>query len=383
MKTQLSTFSLSILLRLSAVGFAAVVLTPAYPAVAAEESTSASIPADQLQGMVQRATDYLRLRGQAADGSFSQSSGVGVTAVVAAGLTAVGRENDQATKKAFEYLLKHVQPDGGIYSQGSTHANYETCIAVMALSQANKSGEYTEILKNADRFIRKGQWDEDEGIAEEDLNFGGAGYGSKARPDLSNTAFMVEALRQLGAEENDPAIQKALLFVTRCQNLESEQNSSPFAAKVDDGGFYYTVAAGGASMAGQNDDGGLRSYPAMTYAGLKSMIYAGLTEDDPRVSAAKKFLANNYSVETNPGLGQSGLFYYYQTMAKALKANGEAKFDTASGERDWKQDLFTALKDKQREDGSWVNEDQRWMESDPNLVTGYALLTLATLTNEK
>lgn len=28
-------------------------------------------------------------------------------------------------------------------------------------------------------------------------------------------------------------------------------------------------------------------------------------------------------------------------------------------------------------DGSWVNESTRWLEGDPNLVTGYALLTLS------
>jgi squalene-hopene/tetraprenyl-beta-curcumene cyclase len=28
-------------------------------------------------------------------------------------------------------------------------------------------------------------------------------------------------------------------------------------------------------------------------------------------------------------------------------------------------------------DGSWVNENPRWMEGDPNLVTAYALLALA------
>jgi len=32
---------------------------------------------------------------------------------------------------------------------------------------------------------------------------------------------------------------------------------------------------------------------------------------------------------------------------------------------------------RQRPDGSWVNDQRRWMEGDANLVTGYALLTLA------
>jgi len=80
--------------------------------------------------------------------------------------------------------------------------------------------------------------------------YGGAGYGSHERPDLSNTSFLVDALHELGNGEDDEAIQKALAFVSRCQNFESPQNNSKNAARINDGGFYYTVANGGESKAG-------------------------------------------------------------------------------------------------------------------------------------
>ena len=35
------------------------------------------------------------------------------------------------------------------------------------------------------------------------------------------------------------------------------------------------------------------------------------------------------------------------------------------------------LKQKQLENGSWVNESPRWLEGDAVLVTGYALLSLS------
>src|SRR5690606_33265945 len=145
-------------------------------------------------------------------------------------------------------------------------------------------------------------------------------------------------------------------------------------AKIDDGGFYYTVADGGESKAGTEPNGGLRSYGSMTYAGLKSMIYAGLSQDDPRVAAAVSFLRKHYSLADNPGVGQQGLFYYYQTMAKALDALGEAKFADDSGtQHDWQRELIVKLSELQQPDGSWVNPTTRWMEGDPNLVSGYAL----------
>ena len=113
-------------------------------------------------------------------------------------------------------------------------------------------------------------------------SYGGAGYGRNKRPDLSNTSFFLDALKAAGDGPDDEAVKKALIFVSRCQNLESEHNTLPFATKNPDGGFYYTPAGGGVSQAGNLPDGGLRSYGSMTYAGLKSMIYAGVGPDDPR-----------------------------------------------------------------------------------------------------
>ncbi len=332
------------------------------------------------QKVVDKAVEFARFRGQAEDGSFSKQNGLGVTAVMATGLASVGvPENDPVVSKAIEYLLSFRQSDGGIYQPGSKHANYETCLVIMALAKYNDSGKYSKILTGAERYIKNLQWDETEELKKEDLAFGGAGYGSKSRPDLSNTSFMIDALKSLGRDENDEAIQHALLFVTRCQNLESSENSSPYAALVNDGGFYYTVAAGGESQAGKTENGGLRSYASMTYAGLKSMIFAGVDKDDKRVQAALKFLQKNYSVEINPGMGTSGLFYYYHTMAKALDAVGSTEFETADGKHDWRKELFQKLASTQNAEGSWVNADSRWLEGDANLVSGYTLMTLSFL----
>ena len=41
--------------------------------------------------------------------------------------------------------------------------------------------------------------------------------------------------------EDDPAIQKALQFVSRCQNHESPHNTTAFPVRNPDGGFYYFV----------------------------------------------------------------------------------------------------------------------------------------------
>ncbi len=333
----------------------------------------------EYQRMIDRSVDYLRSRGQAEDGSFSGAAGLGPTALVVSGLLAVDvSPDDPLVQKGLAYLKRHVQPDGGIYTLDSAHRNYDTCIAMVAFSKANRDGQYDTIVKQAEAFVRGIQWDESEQKDSSDMFYGGAGYGSHSRPDLSNTSFLIDALHSLGNGPEDESIQKALQFVSRCQNLETPANNSPFAAKINDGGFYYTVAAGGESKAGTEADGGLRSYGSMTYAGLKSMIYAGLDQDDPRVKAAVSFLKKNYDVNSNPGMGQQGLFYYYHTMAKALSALEQEQFVDADGQpHDWKAELRSKLAELQQPDGSWVNETTRWMEGDPNLVCGYTLLALA------
>ena len=149
------------------------------------------------------------------------------------------------------------------------------------------------------------------------------------------------------------------------------------AAKTNDGGFFYTAAVD-TNPAGTSG-GGLRSYASMTYAGLKSMIYAGLDKDDKRIKAAYDWAKKNYDLQQNPGMGQQGLFYYYQTFAKALSVMSVDELEDAAGKTHrWKEELVDVLATKQQQDGSWVNtENDRWMEGDPNLVTGYILMALA------
>ncbi|HVX63943.1 MAG TPA: prenyltransferase/squalene oxidase repeat-containing protein [Pirellulales bacterium] len=329
--------------------------------------------------VVGKAIEFLRQKGQAEDGSFSKQSGPAVTALVATAVLRHGRSpDDPLVAKALDYVKKFVHEDGGIYDEGSKVQNYETSLGLMCFVEANRDGRYDKLIKNAEKFLKDLQWDGKEGHDESSFNYGGAGYGGHKRPDLSNTTFFLDALKAAGNGPDDEAVKKALVFVSRCQNLESDHNTTPFPAKNPDGGFYYTPAAGGNSQAGETDEGGLRSYASMTYAGLKSMIFAGVGPDDPRVKAAVSWLQKHYDLDSNPGMGDAGLYYYYQTFAKALDAFGHDTFEDADGKKhDWRQELIAELAGRQQADGSWINSNSRWREGDPNLVTGYALLALA------
>ena len=132
-------------------------------------------------------------------------------------------------------------------------------------------------------------------------------------------------------------------------------------------------------LAGATPDGGLRSYASMTYAGLKSFLYAGVSKDDPRVKAAVDWIRKHYTLDENPGLGQKGLYYYYHVFAKAMDALGENPFADAKGTKHaWKRELFDALAKRQQADGGWRNAaDKTFGEADPNLATGFAVLAVS------
>jgi squalene-hopene/tetraprenyl-beta-curcumene cyclase len=338
----------------------------------------------EVKAVVDKAVAYLR-KSQQEDGSFSAKRvGPGISALVAAGLLRSGvSPEDPLAAKTLGYLETKVQKNGGIYDKAL--ANYTTCVALMAFSEANTNGRYDTLIKNATQFVKELQYAD--AVGEGDPRYGGLGYDGKSRPDLSNTQMFLEAMQAAGVPRDDPAVQRAMKFISRCQNLPGETNDQAFAKKTspaDKGGLTYTPLDPDDSPH-KTAAGGLRSLGAMTYAGLKSFLYAGVTRDDPRVKAAVGWVREHYTLDENPGQGQSGLYYYYHTYAKAMTALGDDHFEDASGKKHlWRKELFEALKKRQRDDGSWVNDtDKTFGENAPDLATGFALLTLSYCTPRK
>lgn len=347
---------------------------PAYSQVVQDQDS-------ELTAVIRSGLNFLK-SSQAEDGTFSIEAGPGITALAVTAALRCGESPDSPlVRKGLSALETFVKPDGGIYGSGRLK-NYETCIGIICFVEANRNGKYNQVLAKAKEFVTGTQYGSAGDSTSSDVWNGGIGYGEKGRPDLSNTAYMIEALIALEAAPEDPTIQAALEFVSRCQNLASPHNTTEFASKIGDGSFYYMIPKEKIDPSEDEEryspNGGIYGYGTMTYAGYKSMIYAGLSQDDPRVSAALKWIAANYSLEKNPRMGSAGLYYYYQTFSTALEAARLEQVTDAEGKsHDWRKELVDALAERQGNDGSWSNANSRWFENDKNLCTSFALLALA------
>jgi len=345
--------------------------------VGGEPTADAASLAQKREEAIARGIAYL-LGEQAEDGTWAKGN-IGITALCTQALLAGGKTiQEEPVRKAVDFLARHQAEDGGIRDVGLE--NYTTSIALVVLVKADPK-TYAPRIEKAKAYLIAHQWDEPESIDTGHPWYGGAGYGQHERPDLSNASFFLEAMHQAGVPKDHPLWKKAQVFLSRTQD-RSESNEGVFVG-TDSGGFVYSPHGGGESKAGTvglpNGKKGLKAYGSMTYAGFKSFVYAGLSRDDPRVLAALDWIRRYWTFDENPELGQQGLYYYYMTAARALAAWGEpAIMDARRRTHDWRTELSDSILRRQRENGSWFNEAERWFEGEqiPVVPTSYCLIAL-------
>lgn len=383
---------------LSATGILAsaeiTMLHAAPPAGAPTAMISAQAASANLDKQVAQGLAYLQKNQQADGGWQAANEPPAITSIVVKAFVQDPhfKGSDAFLDKALAKIVSYQKEDGSI--SDDRLATYNTAISISALAES-KQEQYKPALVKALGFLRDAQFiDKVDGVPAAmkvdatNPAYGGFGYGQKGKnSDLSNTQTALDALKDAGLKQDDPAFVACQKFLTRVQN-NSETNDQKWAA--DDGGFIYTTGDGGSSKALDytTPDGKVvhRSYGSMTYAGLKSMIYAGISKDDPRVKAAWKWITNNWSLDDNPGIkfgdaknpkgSTDGLFYYYHTLARALHAYREPVITDAQGNKhDWRVELIQKLSEQQQPDGSWTGQ-QKWMENKPILSTAYAVLAL-------
>ncbi|MEQ8318023.1 MAG: terpene cyclase/mutase family protein [Phycisphaerales bacterium] len=360
----------------------------------------------QAREMRDKAVEYLLDQQDAGTGGWSvRPDGPNlpaITGLVLMGMTADDAlpTRDEATKRAvdrgYAFLYGYQQGDGGIYDQ--ILPQYNTAISLAALSRLD-----TQRARSASRdalaFLRTLQYSEDNANPELRVSrshpfYGGIGYGGSGRPDNSNMHMFMMALEEAGVPSDDPAVQRALVFLQRTQ-MDGRVNEMDYAEGSRQGGFIYATSPSGEQIGVGESKAGtieetlsddttasrLRAYGSMSYAGFKSYVYADLPRDDVRVTAARKWIGENYTLEENPGIGTDGYYYFILTFSRALDAFGEPTLEVVADDRstrraNWADDLIAQLATLQNDDGSFRSVDDRWMENNPVLITAYTLIAL-------
>src|SRR2546423_5756825 len=96
----------------------AIIAATAVDTAFAKDASNSKVDHAKVGEAINKAADFLK-QAQANDGSFSASSGPGITAIVGAALMRCGRSpQDPVVAKALKYLEGNVHDDGGIYQKG-------------------------------------------------------------------------------------------------------------------------------------------------------------------------------------------------------------------------------------------------------------------------
>lgn len=301
--------------------------------------------------------------------------------------------DSEAADKAITYLKSVTKENGGIYVEpkiefkGGGKSNYNTAICMVALHLTGREDLRPLVLK-ARNFVAASQH------LGGDVYRGGFGYDrdtKRAYADLSNTYVALEGLAltedaedfRTEGEAAEIDKQAAEEFISRIQNRE-ESNDAEWVSDdpENEGGFAYHPEESKAGTI-EAEDGTVyfRSFGSMTYAGLLALIYADVDRSDPRVKSAIDWAARHWTLEENPGMGSQGLYYFYNVLSKALAVYGQNPLPREEKDDiNWRQELIKKLVSLQKidEDGNgyWVNEENRFWEGDPVLVTGYTLIAL-------
>lgn len=351
--------------------------------------------ADWLVKMQQEAGDW---KAGPPDKQQTSLSYTGLVTAALAGAPEDLRGNYKAAIDKAAAFIASKQNSDGSFGEGPTGGflkTYATGLCMMALGSADFK-KYQDALGNARGYLKNNQ-------LKEGPDRGGLGYGDldpkptgmvKMEANLSTLGFGAEGMKAANLPADDAFWKLCVEYVKKCQNNSELNTDKEFLARLkekglsvgDDGGLYYSANPDKqqTERVKLGDKEVITSYGSMTYDGIKTYLYAGLANDSKEVKAAMDWVRKNYVIDAHPGFPTDekkrtelqGLYYYYLMMVRALDAYGERPLQTMDGKKhDWAREVGEKLL-ALRKEGKWVNENPRWWENDPVLVTMYVLNTL-------
>lgn len=246
------------------------------------------------------------------------------------------------------YLRRCIAAEGKLESISPV---YGTSLAILSLARL-RGPDDVDVRRMA-RWLVSVQLAEPMGWSRADRAYGGwdrqgdwARSPNLAQADLSILSFAVEALAAARVSEEDPVWDRALTFVSRCQQ--------------PDGGFLATPVPehGWVNKAGEG-----RSYGTATCDGVRALLACGAPAE-----ACGAWLDAHPSTDAPAGLNAEwteGLRFYHAYVWAAARRLRGLPVDVS-----W-------LAGRQRADGSWANPQPLMKEDDPLVATLLAVAALA------
>lgn len=332
-------------------------LSSRFPAFGAAFAAVAAACSPPPEDPAERALDFLFSQ-QQADGTWRSTvyaalnSGRSLTPFVLEALSAFPDDRLSSRRRDIDRALDAILRDAGAVTE---YPNYSRALAVRALRRFRPPGWEDAARRFAaellSRQIRRGPDDPRDGAWD-------LGAPVVSRPDLSVTAFVLEALAEMRALD-PPAREAALGFVARC--------------RAADGGYFFTadpVHAPFQNKAGRDEvSGSYRAYATATADAIRCLRAAGVPDDDARISDALAWLRLNPSLDYAAGIpldtperAAEGLRFYALNVRRRVESRTPG--------------LRAKILSFQRADGSWRNGAGIMKEDDPVVATGLALRAL-------
>lgn len=321
---------------------------------------------------IEKAIDYVFSK-QKPDGSFrselnvSMSGGQVLTPFVLYAISfcdpSYTKKHSTSIEKAMQFLKSQIDSDGGIgfRTEAPEYPTYAMTLAILALRKLDPKFNTEKIVAK----LKSVQLVETLGWDEKDPEYGSFDYGGPLakkpfynRPDISKTAFAIEAINN----PNDESVKKALKFVNKVRN------------KDKDSGFFFTTSERESFM---NKAGIGVSYGTATCDGLRALVCAGI--NDNSVTAALNWLKSNLSVEIPGGFKTAdqktfalGMIFYWTFSISWI--HSKFKLDA-----EFIKKLKNKLISMQKPDGSFQNEFGIMKEDDVLIATPLSIIALANL----
>ncbi|CAG0962646.1 hypothetical protein PLCT2_00846 [Planctomycetaceae bacterium] len=310
------------------------------------------------------------------------------------------QEPQGATDRALAFIRSNVNAEGALGLADKVVMDYPThatAFGMRCLVRAGHDQDRALIARMCD-WLARHQFTAPLGFDPAHVAYGGFGFGGRGISperigvmDVVHTRNALQALQEAG-RASDEICQAAQLFLRMVQRHPEDKRVQPAVpgepegvqANTYDGGFYFSPAflAMNKGLYESARDGRaayFRSYATATSDGLLALLAAGVPRDDSRVQDALRWLLDRPEYETTAGLppdaptpwGEAMFHYHLATRAEALAAL------RAPGE--WREKTRGVLKPRQREDGSFRNENTPLMkEDDPILCTAFAIVALSS-----